>query len=50
MDINYNKCFVCKKLVDDGGMKNDKFVCHDCLDSIDSVKRSIINEMSDKDY
>lgn len=29
---NYQKCSECNRLDDDGGLQNNKFVCHDCLE------------------
>lgn len=29
---NYQPCSICGKYADDGGLKNDKFTCHDCLE------------------
>lgn len=38
VESNYQKCSVCSKFADDGGLKNSKFVCHDCLDKCDSER------------
>lgn len=32
---NYQPCSICGKLADDGGLKDNKFTCHDCLDEFD---------------
>lgn len=32
MNETYQQCALCGVIADDGGLKNDKFVCHDCLD------------------
>jgi len=29
---NYQKCSLCGKFADDGGLYKGKFTCHDCLD------------------
>lgn len=30
--MNYQPCSVCNKYVDDGGLRDGKFICHECLD------------------
>ena len=30
--MNYQNCHICGKLADDGGLRDKKFVCHDCLE------------------
>jgi hypothetical protein len=30
--MNYQECTHCGKYSDDGGLKEDKFICHDCLE------------------
>lgn len=30
--MNYQACNSCGKYADDGGLKDGKFTCHDCLD------------------
>jgi formylmethanofuran dehydrogenase subunit E len=29
---NYKPCSVCGKYTDDGGLKDNEFVCHNCLE------------------
>ncbi|WP_199860703.1 sigma factor G inhibitor Gin [Oceanobacillus damuensis] len=38
---NYIACNICKKQVDDGGVKNSQFFCHDCLDWITQLEEEI---------
>lgn len=35
---NYQSCSVCGNLADDGGLKDKKFTCHDCLEKLDEKK------------
>lgn len=34
---NYQPCSVCGVLSDDGGLLNDRFACHDCLEKSDTL-------------
>lgn len=34
-DSNYQACSVCGKFADDGGLKNNNFTCHECLEKGD---------------
>lgn len=34
---NYQPCSVCGVLNDDGGLLNDRFACHDCLEKSDTL-------------
>jgi len=40
----FTMCSVCKTYADDGGLKNDEFVCHECLSLIDGIELKI-NEL-----
>ncbi|OZU89025.1 hypothetical protein CIL03_08385 [Virgibacillus indicus] len=41
----YSNCSICKNVVDDGGLKNNQFVCHDCLDWVNEMEEIIIENM-----
>lgn len=53
---NYQECSVCGGLADDGGLRNNKFTCHDCLEktclftSDISRKDNVLLVDSKKDY
>jgi len=33
-DDNYQTCSICGVWADDGGLYENKFTCHDCLDEL----------------
>lgn len=33
VEENYSACDCCGLLIDDGNFKDDKLLCHDCLDN-----------------
>jgi hypothetical protein len=35
---NYQSCSLCGKYADDGGLKDNKFTCHDCLENNGKVE------------
>jgi len=37
---NYQNCSLCGRLADDGGLKNEQFTCHDCLDHEHEKRRN----------
>lgn len=37
---NYQDCSICGKLADDGGLRDNKFACHDCLDELDEKAKN----------
>jgi len=36
-DDNYQACSICGTWADDGGLHDNKFTCHDCLDELEGV-------------
>lgn len=47
---NYQSCSVCGKLADDGGLKDKKFTCHDCLEKLDEKRKSKLTIHDDSSY
>lgn len=38
--LNYMRCSICGGYSDDGGLRNNQFACHDCLDKEELSKNA----------
>lgn len=43
----YQPCYECGDYADDGGLRHDKFVCHDCLDNKEITTKGYFNHAKD---